>query len=260
MISEEVSPQKNVNTGGKKYSGLPVIIIGYVIIYAVFEITAKFTGDTIKTTNALLISLCVLIFAVFVEIILFKNKLSDLVKLLGLGKPGGSAIITSLVITLILFLCYPLITYLTGYKFKLPENWLWLAVGVFALHGIAEEVLYRGYLFRRLRIYGSFWKAAWLAVLFFTAAHIPIIINQGLLVGGMAVLLAVVSSFPFALLYEKGGNTIWAPAIVHFAIDTIIPILAAGTMDPSSQLAVTLWMAVSMIVPYLAFLILKKVK
>ncbi len=158
------------------------------------------------------------------------------------------------------FFCYPLITAITGYKFVLPDNWLWLAVGVFALHGIAEEVLYRAYLFRKLRNFGRFWKAAWLAVLFFTAAHIPIILNQGLLVGGMAVLLAVASSFPLSLLYEKGGNTIWAPAIVHFAIDTVIPILALGTMDSSSQLAVTIWMAVSMIVPYLAFFMLRKVK
>jgi len=132
-----------------------------------------------------------------------------------------------------------------------------LAVGVFALHGIAEEVLYRGFLFRRLREGRSFWKAAWLAVIFFTAAHIPILISQGLLVGGMAVLLAVVSSFPFSYMYEKGNNTIWAPAIVHAAIDTVIPILALGPSDNSSTLAVTLWMAASMIIPYLVFLIMR---
>jgi membrane protease YdiL (CAAX protease family) len=227
-------------------------------LYGTFELLAKLTGDTIMPGNALLITACVLIAALIAELFLFKSKITDLLKLLGFGKPRLKVVVTSLIITVLLLLCYPLITLLTGYKFKIPENWLWLAVGVFALHGIAEEVLYRGFLFRRLREGRSFWKAAWLAVIFFTAAHIPIIINMGILVGGMAVLLAVVSSFPFSYMYEKGGNTIWAPAIVHFAIDTVIPILAAGPQDASSTQAVTLWMAASMVIPYLSFLILKR--
>ena len=250
--------EKNTSTEIFRNKSLILIIAGYIILYGTFELTAKLTGDTINPLNALLISVCVLIAAAIAEVLLFKTGISDLVKILGLRKPGSKAIITSLIITLLLFLCYPLITMLTGYNFSIPKNWIWLAIGVFVLHGIAEEVLYRGFLFRRLREGRSFWKAAWLAVILFSVAHIPIIINQGLLVGGMAVLLAVVSSFPFSYLYEKGGNTIWAPAIVHAAIDTIIPVLAAGPMDERATLAVTLWMAASMIIPYISFLILKK--
>jgi len=59
-------------------------------------------------------------------------------------------------------------------------------------------------------------------------------------------------------LYEKGNNTVWAPAIVHAAIDTVIPILAAGQMDEKATMAVTLWMAASMVIPYISFLILRK--
>jgi membrane protease YdiL (CAAX protease family) len=239
---------------------LILIIIGYLLLYGTFELTAKLTGDTTIPKNALFISACVLIAAVIVELVFFKSKISDLVKILGLGKPGSKAIIASIGITLLLFLCYPLITLITGFNFIIPANWIWLAIGVFVLHGIAEEVLYRGFLFRRLREGRSFWKAALLAVIFFTVAHLPIIINQGLIVGGMAVLLAVVSSFPFSYLYEKGNNTIWAPAIVHAAIDTIIPILAAGPMDERATMAVTLWMAASMVIPYSAFLMLRKIK
>ncbi|HRE12270.1 MAG TPA: type II CAAX endopeptidase family protein [Ignavibacteria bacterium] len=248
----------STESGIKKRFAL--IIIGYILLYGTFELTAKLTGDTVNPLNALLISVCVFIAAVIVEVVFFKSRFSELVKILGLGKPGSKALIASLVITLLLFLCYPLITLITGFNFNIPENWIWLAIGVFVLHGIAEEVLYRGFLFRRLRESRSFWKAAWLAVIFFTVAHIPIIINQGLLVGGMAVLLAVISSFPFSYLYEKGNNSIWAPAIVHAAIDTIIPILAAGPMDERATMAVTLWMAASMAIPYLSFVILKSKK
>lgn len=241
--------------------GFIFIIAGYVIIYASLEITAALLGDTIKPENAFLIMLVVIVFTVFAEIVLLKNSFSQIVKFLGLGKPTLNSIALAFVISVLLFLCYPLISSVTGHQFHFPQNWPLLATGVFALHGIAEEILYRGYLFRHLRKGRSFSKAAWIAVLFFTAAHIPIIINQGLLVGGMAVLLAVVSSFPLSYLYERGGNTIWAPAIVHFAIDTIIPIMAAGgTMDQSAQFVIILWMGAAMLIPYISFLISVKNK
>ncbi len=247
---------ENTSTENGKQNKIFPVITGYLILYGVFELTAKITGDTISLQNALLISVCVLAAAVIVELVFFKSKFSELAKVLGLAKPGTKAMIASLVISLLLFLCYPLITVITGYEFMIPDNWFLLAIGVFVLHGIAEEVLYRGFLFRRLRGGRSFWNAAFIAVIFFTVAHIPILINQGLLVGGMAVLLAVVSSIPFSYLYEKGNNTVWAPAIVHAAIDTVIPILAAGQMDEKATMAVTLWMAASMIIPYLAFALL----
>lgn len=120
---------------------LILIIIGYLFLYGTFELTAKFTGDTTIPKNALFISACVLIAAAIVELFFFKSKFSDLVKILGLGKPGSKAIIASLVITLLLFIYYPLITLITGFNFIIPANWIWLAIGVFVLHGIAEEVL-----------------------------------------------------------------------------------------------------------------------
>lgn len=251
-MTEKAFP--NTNTKSK----ILLIVFSYLFLYGVFELTAHLTGDTIQPENALIISVCVLAGAWLIELLVFRNNIREIAEILGLGKPGISSMVTALVITLLLFLCYPVITTVTGFEFRIPVNWLPLAAGVFVLHGIAEEVLYRGFLFRHLRKGRSFSRAAWLAVVFFTLAHIPIILNQGLLVGGMAVLLAVVSSFPFSYLYEKGNFTIWAPAIVHSAIDTIIPILAEGPMDSSATMAATLWMAACMIIPYLAFVILRK--
>jgi len=81
---------------------------------------------------------------------------------------------------------------------------------------------------------------------------LTIIVNLGPLIGGMAVMLAISSSFPFAHLYEQGRNTIWAPALVHGTIDTVIPILAAGRMAGSGQQAALIWMGISMVLPSLA--------
>jgi hypothetical protein len=61
--------------------------------------------------------------------------------------------------------------------------------------------------------------------------------------------VAMVTSIPFAYLYETGKGTIWAPAIVHTAIDTfklvIIPTAALATFS-------VLIIAVSLTVPLLA--------
>ena len=69
----------------------------------------------------------------------------------------------------------------------------------------------------------------------------------------MAVALAISSSFPFAHLYEQGNRTIWAPALVHGTVDTVIPLLAAGSMEGGGQQAALIWMGISMVLPYLAF-------
>jgi membrane protease YdiL (CAAX protease family) len=174
--------------------------------------------------------------------------------------------ILSVLLCFLLFCCYPVITSITGYAFQIPENWLWLALGVFVLHGIAEEVMYRGFLFHHLREGRSFIKAATISVVFFAVSHIPIIINNGIIIGGTAVLLSIASSFPFAYLFEKGNNTIWAPALVHFGIDTIIPMLASNGFNEATQLASVLWMGFCILIPYLVFLfktnpnLLKKLK
>lgn len=39
---------------------------------------------------------------------------------------------------------YPLFTALTGETLELRSDWLWLLAGIFAFHGLAEEVAWRG--------------------------------------------------------------------------------------------------------------------
>lgn len=66
-----------------------------------------------------------------------------------------------------------------------------------------------------------------------------------------AVGLAVVLSFPLADLFELGGRTIWAPAILHFvaqgAIKVVAPPAEAGVVLPIT------WMAACAVVPLLAW-------
>jgi len=54
---------------------------------------------------------------------------------------------------------------------RLRSDALMLALGMFAQGGIAEEVVFRGFLFRRLRITRTFWRAACLAAVPFVIVH-----------------------------------------------------------------------------------------
>ena len=66
------------------------------------------------------------------------------------------------------------------------------------------------------------------------------------------MLLAVVVSFPLAHLFELGGDTIWAPAIVHFTIQGASKIILVTGSD--GMALPIIWMLASAIIPYGAFL------
>jgi hypothetical protein len=102
-----------------------------------------------------------------------------------------------------------------------------------------------------------FFLAAAISALFFGLAHLHLFLILDPLVAGIATLLVVVSHFPFAYLYERGRNTIWAGSIVHIAATGlggnifVIP-------PESSSMALSLFLVVIMISPYLVFLFFRR--
>jgi membrane protease YdiL (CAAX protease family) len=122
--------------------------------------------------------------------------------------------------------------------------------GLFAQAGIAEEVLFHGYLFGHLRVGRTFWRAAAASMLPFVSVHLVLFLSMPWPIALASVLLAVVISFPLARLFELGGNTIWAPALLHFVIQATVKIVVFPHGAQSFALA---WMAASAIVPLLVF-------
>jgi membrane protease YdiL (CAAX protease family) len=133
-------------------------------------------------------------------------------------------------------------------------GWLWLLPGLFAQSGIAEEALFRGYLFGRLRCGRSFWRAALLATVPFALVHLILFATMAWPVALAAVLLSIVLSFPLARLYELGGNTIWAPALLHFTVQGAIKVLEV----PGDTTLPLVWMAAAAVIPFLVFLVRSK--
>jgi membrane protease YdiL (CAAX protease family) len=126
---------------------------------------------------------------------------------------------------------------------------MWLLIGVLALHGLAEEVVWRGYAFRRLRVGRSFPRAAVLTMPLIAATHVPILVTSGPAVGLAAMAVAAVTSVPLAYLYETGRNTVWAPALVHAVIDAFKLVVVPLAVTAGFSLLVA---GVALLVPLLA--------
>ena len=160
---------------------------------------------------------------------------------------------TAVGVSVIVVLTVPLFLGVTGTSAAIFPGALMLLPGLFAQAGVAEEVLFRGYLFRRLRQGRSFWQAASLSVLPFVAVHLLLFLTMPWPIALAAVLLALVVSFPMAHLFELGRNTIWGPAILHFVIQSTVKVVVVP--DAASASFALSWIGASAVVPQLAFLV-----
>ena len=166
-------------------------------------------------------------------------------------------ILAASALSLLLLLVFPAFAAATGTRLGLDSRWAWLLPGLFAQAGVAEEVLFRGYLFRRVRDGRPFWRAVVLASAPFVAVHLVLFFTMSWPVALAAVLLSAVLSAPLAYLFELGGDTVWAPALVHFVIQGAIKVVTPAGSAPVLPLV---WMAATAVLPYLVFLVPRRTR
>ena len=138
---------------------------------------------------------------------------------LGLGRPSAHALVVALLAGGAAVLVPLLGSALTGMNLRLRADWIAVLLGILIFHGAAEELVWRGFAFAHLRRNASFRTALLQSMPLIALTHVPIIIGNGWLVGGLAVLTAAVTCIPFSYLWEHGHRTIWAPALLHASID-----------------------------------------
>jgi membrane protease YdiL (CAAX protease family) len=241
------------HSGRRPAAGLALILAGVALLFAVHTAATTLT-NSLYGEYGLLASALALATALVVERLVFGRAPGPALHALGLGRPASRSLAAALAITLLMLTTWPLYALATGMTLAARPDWAWLALGIVAQYGVAEELIFRGYLFGHLRAGRSFRRALLLATLVFATAHLPMLVTNGPAVGLAGLLLAVVASLPFVWLYERGGATIWAPAIVHAAAHAP-KLLAPGTLDATAELA---WIAVVMVAPYLAFVLLRR--
>lgn len=226
-------------------------MLGFVGLWLLLDRSAAGLGS-FRGEAGLLVCLIVVGAALLLEMALARRGPRASTMALGLGAPRLQAALWSLVFAAGLIALLPLYALATGTELTLMPNAAWLALGMFAQGGIAEEAVFRGFLFRRLREGRSFWRAALLSMLPFAAVHALLFLTLDFYLALAALAVALSISFPLAWLFERAGGSIWPCAIAHAAIQAPIKLVEAG--DAFIGLAL-IWMAVSMTAPWLFFLL-----
>jgi membrane protease YdiL (CAAX protease family) len=187
----------------------------------------------------------VLLVALVVERVLDGTRPAVALRALGFGRPNARAIMVALAVSVPVLVVPALVA---GVAPVLRPGWPWLLIGIFAFHGLAEEIVWRGYAYRRLRVDRTFGRAVVATMPLVVAAHVPIVFASGVAVGGAAMVVAAATTIPFAHLWEMGRGTIWAPALLHTTIDSfkLVVLPPGATVTFSLVLA-----AVSATIPFL---------
>jgi membrane protease YdiL (CAAX protease family) len=222
------------------------LLVELAAVFAIFHWSASFLGSD-RGQAGLVVGALVVTVTLLMEGARSAQTPGSAARALGLAAPRLTGMAASLGICVLLLLVVPLFARLAGASVALETGSGWLLPGLFAQAGIAEETLFRGYLFRLVRNGRSFWRAAGLSMLPFVAVHLLLFATMPWAVALAALLLSVVLSFPLAHLFELGGATIWPPALLHLVVQGTVKILVFS--GDASSLFPIVWMASSALFP-----------
>ena len=220
-------------------------LVGFILIWAVMYGAGAVQGGGVEL--GLLALAATLAAAGLWEHRAFGTPRNQVLRVLGFGHPAGRSLVAGLIISAAVLAFYPAYVLISGNELPLRADWPLLAVGLFAYHGLAEELTWRGYAFRRLRQGRTFGAAIRWTMPLIAFTHLPILITSGPAVGSLAIVVAAVTCLPFAYLWERGSDTIWAAAMLHASIDAF-KLLEVPTGDEAVAFSLSLGL-VSLLVP-----------
>ena len=197
------------------------VLTGFVLLFLLLDRTPLLLARSDLTTGFFVASAVLVIAAVGLDMLLFRRTLPSAWRNLGLGHPEARTLVVTTLIGVLMMGFFPVFSWVTGASFALPQGWLWILTGLFAVHGIAEEVLFRGFAFHNLRVGRTFGRAALLSLVLFAIAHLYLFAYMPPALALFATFLSLASAYPLAYLFERGNNTIWAPAVLHTQVHAI---------------------------------------
>jgi membrane protease YdiL (CAAX protease family) len=225
------------------------LVLGLFLVFGLFHWSATILGSD-RGQRGILIGTLIVAATAAAERFLLRRRGYAIVRQLGLGLPNARGIVAAIGVAVVLWIIAMLFVRARGMTFTFYPGWVSLLPGLFAQAGIAEEVLFRGYLFRHVRAGRTFWHAAAVSMLPFVCVHLVLFLSMPWPIALASVLLAVVISFPLAHLFELGGNTIWPPALLHFVVQATVKVVVFSDRAESFALV---WMAASATIPLLVF-------
>lgn len=231
---------------------LAVTFAGTFVLWALLDRGATMLGS-LRGEFGVLLALATIGVALAIEIAAGRRPIAQAMSGLGLRLGDARALMAAVLLCGGLLCFFPLFGWWTGARIGVRGDWVVLGLGIFAQAGIAEEVAFRGFLFRRLRATRSFWRAATLAAIPFVAIHLLLFLTMDPAIAAAALVVSVSLSFPLAWLFERGGNSIWAPALVHAVVQGSIKLVEMDVADFAT--AAVWWMVLCCVAAWAAFLL-----
>lgn len=234
MMDEKTNPAPGPASDGKD---MLIVFSIFTLVFILIDRLAVWPAD--PTAGFWLAAVAVVVVTTAVEALYFRRGLAATFRFLGFGVPDRRTLAVTFAIGAAMLLYFPVYARITGAGISMPEHAWWKLSGIIALHGLAEEVLFRGFLFRHLRAGRSFHRATWLSLAVFAVAHVYLFTYMPLPVAAFATLLALAIAFPLAYLFERGNNTVWAPALLHSMVHAVTFFRIS---EPHAATAGIIWM------------------
>lgn len=229
----------------------PGVFATFVLLWLMLDRSAALLGST-RGEKGLLVCALTVAGVMVCEAVLSRRPISRILVDIGFRAPALGAMTGAAVLTAVMLLFFPVFGAFAGVHMQLHPDAALLAVGILAQGGIAEEAVFRGFLFRRLRAGRSFWGAASLATVPFVLVHSLLFLTLDWPIALASILLALSISFPLAWLFERSGGSILPSAIVHAVVQGAIKLVDASAHFP--EMALT-WIVLSAIAPWGLFLL-----
>lgn len=219
-------------------------LVAFVLLFVLFRGLGFLGTYSDWTTVQILICVVVAAGSTLAWSRIKKVSLGQAFRAVGFGVPTWSATALAIVLSALMLTFFPIYARLNQVELPLVGNWPWILIGIITGTGIAEETLFRGYVFHFLREQHSFWKAATLSMIVFGAMHLLLLLWLPVTVAVAAIILAVLAAYPTAYLFEVANRTIWPSAILHATALATNLFAIPGQMITSISL---LWIGVVLI-------------
>lgn len=208
------------------YPVLVLLALYFGVVYGGILIISSVSGsgsvDSAMDRNFALITVIALVLVIVIEYLFFRNdrpvqsaRLTENpfripgILILGAAFSHGLSLLLSLLLS-----SETIGDYEAVQESIFAPGVVFVLIRVLVLAPLAEELVFRGLVFRRLKNYTNFWVGALVSAALFGLYHMNL--AQGIMGFFFGILLAAV--------YQKMEN-LWAPVLVHFAANLLSVIL-----------------------------------
>ncbi len=232
-----------------------ILYLIFALIFFIFHLTGALASDLPYILNALITFTVVSVSILILDKWYSRVSYLQVINNLGFHKTSLKKIFPGILISFLLLLMYPLYRLIFGFDMFFNNSAFLNLAGLFLTAGLAEEMFFRGFLFRHLRERMSFRKSSIESMVLFAAAHLMMFTYMEWSISLFSTVLAVAISVPMAYLFESSDNTIWSPALVHMTVRTIG--LVITTTDENFMKLTLLWITGCMVIPFWVIIFMK---